>query len=111
MQAGSCGALQAATKAHTAEIIGMDCPALFVFRDTMPVAPADCCPMLRTFITTGCACDPDVTELLALGGGTEENMVAALKMAQVGSCAEPQFGGPILNPCTNDVGCAAVLPP
>ena len=38
-------------QAKTPEIIAMDCPALDVFKATMPVAPESCCPDLRSFIT------------------------------------------------------------
>ena len=90
---------------HTAEIEAMDCPALNVFKETMPTADDSCCDDLRAFITVGCSCDPDVLDLISLSGATKANLAAALKMAQSGQCADPAHGGPMVNPCDGTVGC------
>jgi hypothetical protein len=83
----------------------MDCPALNVFKETMPTADDSCCDDLRAFITVGCSCDPDVLDLISLSGATKANLAAALKMAQSGQCADPAHGGPMVNPCDGTVGC------
>jgi hypothetical protein len=108
MRTGPCSSLQDATQAHTADILGMECPALLAFQATMPLASEACCPQMRQFVTMGCACDEDVSELVQLGGGTTANLAAALKMAQAGNCADAAHGGPIMDPCTNDIGCRAL---
>lgn len=105
MQTGPCAKLQDATMKHTAEIEAMDCPALNVFKETMPTADDSCCDDLRAFITVGCSCDPDVLDLISLSGATKANLAAALKMAQSGQCADPAHGGPMVNPCDGTVGC------
>jgi hypothetical protein len=109
MRAGPCAGLQAATQAHTSDILAMECPAVIAFQAQMPVASEDCCVQMRSFITMGCACDEDVGELVQLGGGTPADLAAALKMAQAGSCADAAHGGPIMDPCTNDVGCRGAV--
>jgi hypothetical protein len=92
-------------QSKTPQIIGMDCPALEKFKLTMPIAPEECCPDLRAFITQGCACSQDVIDLITMSGGTPENLRAAMKMAQSGQCADAAHGGPIIDVCTGSAGC------
>ena len=109
MRTGPCSSLQDATQAHTADILAMACPALLAFQAQMPLASEACCPQMRQFVTMGCACDEDVAELVQLGGGTAADLAAALKMAQAGNCADAAHGGPIMDPCTNDIGCRGAV--
>ena len=107
MRTGPCSNLQDATQAHTADILAMECPALLEFQTQMPLASEACCPQMRAFVTMGCGCDEDVGELVQLGGGTPADLAAALRMAQAGNCADAAHGGPMIVPCSNDVGCRA----
>ena len=72
-----------------------------------------CCRDARAFVTSGCACAPEVTDLLAglrvLPPTTDPAMAVSgiVNLLQASNCATTAGGGPIQNPCVGSAGCAA----
>lgn len=67
----------------------------------------------RVFVTSGCACSPDVPDLLmslrVLPAGTDPAMSVSgiVNLLQASKCATTALGGPIVNTCVGSAGCAA----
>jgi len=67
----------------------------------------ECCPDLRLFSISGCACD--ATTLLGgqLLGQRANELIIAARAAQVSYCANDTYGGPFNDPCVNIKNCGA----
>ena len=64
-----------------------------------------CCPSMRLFIQSGCACDAATIALSNGFGITGNMMVATVRAGQMSYCSNATFGGPIESPCDNIKGC------
>ena len=67
----------------------------------------------RVFVTSGCACSPDVPDLLTslrvLPAGADASLSVSgiVNLLQASKCATTALGGPILNSCVGSTGCGA----
>jgi hypothetical protein len=64
-----------------------------------------CCPSMRLFIQSGCACDAATIALSNGFGITGNMMVATVRAGQMSYCSNATFGGPIESPCGNIKTC------
>ena len=70
-----------------------------------------CCTDARAFVDTGCACSPDVQDLLVglrvlpAGADPVATINGIVGLLQGSRCSGAAFGGPIMNPCVGSAGC------
>lgn len=94
---------------------GTACPAVAAGVNKIfapfPTRPA-CCDAARAFAVSGCVCDPTVVEMTeglnqmpkGVNGRTEQFMRGIMSLTQSSDCSTAEFGGPILDACSGDVG-------
>ena len=70
-----------------------------------------CCIDARAFVDTGCACSPDVQDLLVglrvlpAGADPVATINGLVGLMQGSRCSIATFGGPVVNPCSGSAGC------
>jgi hypothetical protein len=70
-----------------------------------------CCSDARSFVDTGCACSPDVQDLLVglrvlpAGADPVATINGIVNLLQGSRCSGGSFGGPVVNPCSGSAGC------
>ena len=70
-----------------------------------------CCTDARAFVDTGCACSPDVQDLLVglrvlpAGADPVATINGIVGLMQGSRCSSATFGGPVVNPCSGSAGC------
>ena len=70
-----------------------------------------CCSDARAFVDTGCACSPDVQDLLVglrvlpAGADPVATINGIVNLMQGSRCSSATFGGPVVNPCSGSAGC------
>ena len=70
-----------------------------------------CCTDARAFVDTGCACSPDVQDLLVglrvlpAGADPVATINGIVNLMQGSRCSGAAFGGPVVNPCSGSAGC------
>ena len=112
---GSCSAFRPLLGVAAAYGTANDCGTLTAALDKYVATDLSdaCCRDARAFVTSGCACAPEVADLLTglrvLPAGTDAAMALSgiVNLLQASKCASTAGGGPILNSCTGSAGCAA----
>jgi len=96
---------------------GVACPALQADVAALvptPLLSDECCASLRSFVAAGCACDGDVLALLEginilpPGADAAATVAGVVALIQGSRCSGPALGGPLLDACTGEIGCAVV---
>lgn len=89
-----------------------DCSQLTGEVERLGVPLSDvCCTDARAFVDTGCACSPDVQDLLVglrvlpAGADPVATINGLVGLLQGSRCSGTAFGGPISNPCLGSAGC------